>query len=169
MEMRRAMADCCDDAAASVEMGADLRTAVRIRGFELRAEAPLTSFSGAARRKFVEQGEKLLVDVADHRDAARLAGLLFEHGYDHWFDVPARAAAGISRLEKAGAPAGRIDELRKMREAWLKQDGEHTGPHPYSAAMRGDAKGTIDGADAPMLKQDERFQEWVKEARAKMK
>ena len=171
----------CQDAAANPAFSEPQRDGFRIRSFVARASDPAERLSTRrARTAFVREGEKLLAQLAGHPRAGDLVGALFSRGYAHCFDVPARSAAAVARLERAcreardAAPLKqRIGELAEMREGWtsatrqaLERVGDSSGKK-FFAAMLGDARAAIDLFSRPPYSRRPDCREWLREAKRK--
>ena len=155
----------------------------RIREFLARGSACRSDLhTGKGRERFAREGEKLLLELADHPKAADLPSALFEFVYAHGFDVPARSAEAIARLTKAAPqhphPAklkARIRQLEKVAEDWIKQmkeylsKAEHATQKQFLAASLGDAQAAIDLFSQPGYKDVPDYRERVREAKGKLR
>jgi hypothetical protein len=172
----------CQEAAADPELSGPQRDEFRIRAFLARASDYTEQRSlRKARARFVREGEGLLVDLAGHPKAPDLVCALFSRGYLHAFDVPARSARAIARLERAsrkvadGAPLrDRIQELADMRENWIAGTRESlrsiqdTSFKRFLAATLGDAEAAIKLCSRPPYCECSEYREWLQEAKSKL-
>ena len=83
---------------------------------------------GKGRARFAAEGDKLLVELANHPRSADLPHALFGTAYAHSFDVPARSAEAIARLQEIARRlvncshlSQRIRQLGRIRKDWIKQ------------------------------------------------
>ena len=171
----------CLEAAADTELSGPQRDGFRIRAFTARASDPAERLSSRkARAQFVREGERLLVELAGHPQAAGLVGALFSRGYAHTFDVPGRSAAAIARLERACRKAGdatalkeRIRELAERREKWIAatrqslQRIENASAKRFFAATLGDAHAAIKLFSRPPYSKYPEYRDWLQEAKRK--
>jgi hypothetical protein len=165
----------CEEAAEDSSLPPLQRDEFRIRAFLARAETPFNPD-----RRFVQEGEKLLVELASHPRAAGLAQALFSRGFAHSFDVPGRSARAIARLERAAgksaAPAAlqdRIRELAALLEQWTTETRQFLDNNTdaeirdYFAALLGDAEAAIKLFSRAPYKDQPQFRGWLQEARRK--
>jgi hypothetical protein len=138
--------------------------------------------TGRGRTRFALQGEKLLVELADHPKASELPQALFGFVYAHGFDVPARSADAIARLEKTSSklpnpsPAKvRIAQLERIVRDWIKEmerllpKAKNTMQKQFIAASLGDAHAAIDLFSQPGYKDVPEYGERLRAARRKLR
>ncbi len=168
----------CQDAASNPALPKQRRDELRLRAFIARAEESSTLI---ARTRFVQDGEKLLVELASHPKASDLVDVLFSSGYARAFDVPTRSARAMARLKKASrraADAGqlreRIHQLSEIREKWIEQtrkflqESKDPSTKSFFAATLGDARAAIKLSSRPPYSEDPEYRRWFREAKAKI-
>ncbi len=159
------------------------RNEFRLREFLARASSTgreLQTRKGRAR--FALEGERLLVDLADHPRSADLPGALFASVYAHGFDVPSRTNDAIARLEKAlkrlrdpSALMERIKQLKRISGDWIKgikrflQKAKDPTQKQFIAASLGDAQAAIELFSQASFKDVPEYQERLREAKRKLR
>jgi hypothetical protein len=173
----------CRRQAGDPQHSDERRNEFRIREFLARADGHGGElFTGRGRARFAREGEKLLVELADHPRSADLADVLFARTYAHGFDVPARSAEAIARLEQAAGTRAkperlwqRIRRLRRLRKRWIKDmnDYRNSNNDPTSkqfiAASLGDARAAIALFSQPGYADHPDYQERLREAKRKLR
>lgn len=174
--------ELCLEAAADPLLSKDDRQDYKLRAFLARAndhQGELSTQEGRAR--FIREGEKLLVSLAHHPKAVELPSALFFCGYAHGFDVPARSAQGLERLQKLARNHGggkavqaRLREFSSLRQQWIDQQQEYMAKQEenpwfknYLAAQLGDAEAAIALFSEEPYRDDPNYQEWLRQAKRK--
>ena len=172
----------CEKVAALTGLPAERRAGALLWGYSARPREFAALVTPELVARFVEEGEGLLVDHAANPRAVKAAEALFLGGYSGKFDVPAKSAAGIARLEKAsqglkepGPLRERIGELSRLREkeigdlqkARAAAQGNEASEAWYAMAL-GDAEATIRAYSQPPYDKNSTYQAWVREAREKL-
>lgn len=161
-----------------------VRDAARVHAY--RARAALALWEDAARREdLIREGERLLAELADHPQAARLVQTLFSYGYEQGFDVPRRCAAGASRLKSIaedlldpGALWQRIHDLEDLGDRWmdavcrsleeLPDEPQFAPTRAYFAAQLGDADTALRLLDESPSEGYQPIRRWIEDARGVM-
>lgn len=174
--------DLCEKVAALPDLPADRRAGALLRGYAARPREYGVLGTPEADSKFVQDGERLIADHASHPLASRALEALFA-GYSGKFDVPARSAAGIARLEAVarelkdpGPLRGRIEELSRLRGKEIETletsraaaKGNEASQAWYACAL-GDAETTIRVYSMPPYDKSAYYRRWVQEAREKLR
>jgi hypothetical protein len=171
----------CQAAAADPELVESQRDGFRIQAFVAWASDDLQRlFTQNDRARFVREGERLLVELAAHPQAADLVEALFSRGYTHCFDVPGQSAAAIARLEGASREAKDADALKQhirklgdVREGWMSRTKqaleriEDASTKKFFAAMLGDEQAAIDVFSQPPYSERPEYGDWLREAKRK--
>jgi hypothetical protein len=187
LKMQTRLRALCERVAALPGLPAERRSGALLLRFVARSREFSREFGSFgppdAGARLIEDGERLLADHASHARAAGALEALFVSGYALGFDVPARSAAGIARLEKMAeglkepAPLReRIVELAVRREKEIEKlqaaraaakAGSFT--EAWYALTLGDAERTIDFFSKPSYYTQAPYRRWVEEAREKLK
>lgn len=175
------LAQLCDQSAGNARLSRRLRAALRIRAFVAHACYLAGNVAPRSRARIIREGEKLLVELAAHPDAPDLVGVLFSAGYAQAFDVPARTAQGIARLEKAARQARQSGPLRQhirrlgqIRGEWMEDTRAFLGQlddpvaHDYLAARLGDARAAVRLFSRPPFRESAGYRAQLREAQAKL-
>lgn len=173
-----------DKISVNPDLPAQVRADLRIQAFMARSRAPGIFTSRESKTRLAEEGEKLLVDLADHPGAEPIASTLFNVAYASQFDVPSKSAAGIERLrrqirdhQKPSALRAVVDTLEKIRATWIERteaarhQGEGKGAEftrAYNGVMLGDAPETVRFFGQPPYDRTPLYKTWVKEARERL-
>jgi hypothetical protein len=175
--------EICRVQAENPRLKADIRKDFRVREFLARGSACRSDLhSSKGRARFAREGEKLLVELADHPKAADLPATLFGFAYAHGFDVPARSAEAVARLRKAVArhphPSAldeRIRQLEQVAEDWIRQmkkylsKAKDSTQKQFLAASLGDAQAAVDLFSQPGYKDVPDYRESLGEAKRKLR
>jgi hypothetical protein len=173
----------CAAQAQNPQLNEVLRNEFRIREFLARAygNGPKLQ-SGKGRIRFALEGEKLLVELADHPKSADLPGALFAVVYAHGFDVPARTDEAINRLKNAimQRPSAsslheRIQDLKRICGDWIGQmegflqEAKDPSQKQFIAASLGDAHAAIEFFSQPSYKDVPEYRERLRDAKRKLR
>jgi hypothetical protein len=174
----------CERAAAIPGLPAGYRADALLRAFAARPRefnSPPGTREG--KERIVQEGERLIAEHASHPRCPDAVKALFTLGYSGRFDVPARSAAGMARLEAVAKALkdpnplrDRIAELSQLRDeeiARLQAAREaakgNEAAEGGAAAALGDAEATIRIFSGPAYERSAFHQVLVDEAREKLK
>jgi len=177
------LSQICSAQSKDVRLTEEQRNEFRVREFLARGYGQRRDFhTTKGRDSFALEGEKLLIELADHPRAADLPAALLRFVYAHGFDVPARSAAAIARLERAASqlpdPAplrARIRQLERSARDWIKelkkflQKAKNPLQQQSIAATLGDAQAAIDLFSQPGYKDVPEYRERLREAKRKLR
>ncbi len=180
MEAFGRLQQLCEEAATISRLARQTRDDFRLRAFIAGADDDGRKRSGRnARARFLREGERLLVELADQPRAKELVGQLFSRGYAHTFDMPARSARGLARLQRAAGKLTdpvplqeRIRELAELREQCIARVTEmlhgqkRREIRDYYAAYLGDARAAI--RFYSKYEENPEYRRWLQEARKKL-
>lgn len=173
----------CQEQATDSQLSDQQRNEFRLRAFLARARGHGSELDTRTERaRFASEGEKLLIELADHPRAADLPDALFIAVYAHTFDVPSRSAKAVARLEKAAdrrkkpVPLRqRIRQLAGIRRDWIKQmkeilqKVEEPSTKQLIAASLGDARAAIELFSRPGYRDVPEYREQLRDAKKKLR
>jgi len=159
----------------------DRRNKARVRGFLARSHDQSWVNTHPEHLGFIEAGEDLLAELAAHPRAGELVKALFQNGYGICFDVRAKTAAPIARLDARAARLpdptalrNRLRELSDLCEQAIREWKDiiellKDRAGGWYAAWLGDAATTIRVLSEPPHNSKIPFvQKWLTEAREKL-
>ena len=105
----------CERVLGDPQLPGEVRDAVRIEAFLLRAQDPRGCSDAACRNAFIEEGERLLIGIPRHPRSGEVVAALCRSGltFDDGGDLPARVSAALARLDTAAGGAGDPLPLRE--------------------------------------------------------